>query len=79
MIEIGTLDGYIRTSDLSRLREKTIKYWLYPEKTKQRNQELDRILRRLEVMNYFLDQMSERLKKNIENHEKRIHTARTLC
>ena len=71
MIKIGTLDGYIGTSDLSRPREKeTIKHWLYPEKIKQRNQELDQILRRLEVMDYFLDQMSERLKKNIENHEK---------
>ena len=75
MIEIGTLDGYFGTSDLSQPHEKTIKYWLHPEKIKQRNQELDRILRRLEVMDYFLDQMSERLKKNIENHEKRIYTS----
>lgn len=76
MIEIGTLDGYIGTSDLSRPREKeTIKHWLYLEKIKQRNQELDQILRRLEVMDYFLGQMSERLKKNIENHEKRIYTS----
>ena len=75
MIKIGTLDGYFGTSDLLRPHEKTIKYWLYPEKTKQRNQELDRILKRLEVRDYFLDQMSERLKKNIENHEKRIYTS----
>lgn len=70
MIEIGTLDGYIGLSDLSQPHEKTIKYWLHPEKIKQRNWELDQILRRLEVMNHFLDQMSERLEKNIKNYEK---------
>lgn len=71
MIEIGTLDGYIGFSDFSRLHEKeTIKHWLFLEKIIRKNQELDQILRRVEVMNHFLDQMSERLKKNIENHEK---------
>ena len=66
-----SLDGYIGTSVLSQSREKeTIKHWLFPEKIKQRNQELDQILKRLEVMDYFLDQMSERLEKNIKNYEK---------
>ena len=65
-----SLDGYFGFSNLSQPHEKTIKYWLYPEKIKQKNQELDQILRRSEVMNYFLDQVLERLKKNIENYEK---------
>lgn len=53
-----SLDGYFGFSDLFQPHEKTIKYWLHPEKIKQRNQELDQILKRLEVMNHFLDQMS---------------------